>query len=102
MLHSEANSEICAVLSVGCQKNSNYNVCPLNTSDLQPYTNRILDAQPGYLLIGVKDSGTVVGLKRSEEKLKVIATEAVQNTNLTFHIVKLVADFKVIVITNKT
>ncbi len=76
--------------------------CPLNTSDLQPYTNRILDAQPGYLLIGVKDSGTVVGLKRSEEKLKVIATEAGQNTNLTFHIVKLVADFKVIVITNKT
>jgi predicted HTH transcriptional regulator len=73
--------------------------CPTAPSEIISYINLIIEAQNGHLLIGVKDCGTVVGLKKSEEKLKQIASQAIQNTPLSFHIVKLVADFKVIVIT---
>lgn len=75
--------------------------CPTTVTEILSYIKLIHEEKKGHLLIGVKNCGTVVGLKKSEEKLKVIASEAIQNTPLTYHIVKLVADFKVIVITTE-
>lgn len=74
--------------------------CPTSPSEIIAYINLIIEAQNGHLLIGVKDCGTVVGLRKSEDKLKQIANEAIQNTPLSIHIVKLITDMKVIVITN--
>ena len=74
--------------------------CPSSSREIIAYINLIQEAQTGHLLIGVKDCGTVIGLRKAEKQLQQIAKEAIENTPLTFHLVLLVADFKVIVITH--
>lgn len=71
---------------------------PDSPTEIISYINLILEAKEGHLIIGVKECGTVVGLRKAEAQLHQIAKEATLNTPLKVHIVQLITEFKVIVI----
>ena len=74
--------------------------CP-SASEIIDHVQLISKKQNGYILIGVKKCGTVVGLKRSELQLQQRAQEAIKNTPLTLHLVTLITSINVIVISHK-
>lgn len=73
---------------------------PNSPTEIIPYLNLILEAKEGYLIIGVKECGTVVGLRKAEAEIFQIAQTAIKDTTLTLHKVQLISEFKVIVISN--
>mgnify|MGYP003432626625 len=73
---------------------------PSSPNEIASFINLILESKEGHLIIGVKDCGTVIGLRKAETELHQLAKEAIKDTPLSLHLVKLVADFKVLVITH--
>lgn len=71
---------------------------PSSPNEILSYINLIQEAKEGHLIIGVKDCGTVKGLRKAEKELHQIAKDAIKDTPLSLHLVQLISDFKVIVI----
>lgn len=67
-------------------------------SEILPFVQLLIENPDGVIIIGVKECGTVVGLRKKETEINEFTSKAIENTNLKYHVVQLISEFKVIVI----
>lgn len=73
---------------------------PESSLEIIPYVQLTIENASSVIIVGVKECGTVIGLRKREEEFKKYVTEAIKETNLTFEIIQLISEFKVLVIHN--
>lgn len=71
---------------------------PGSLSEILPFVQLLIENPDGVIIIGVKECGTVVGLRKKEAEIKEYVINALLNTALKYHIIQLISEFKVLVI----
>ncbi|PCJ51845.1 MAG: hypothetical protein COA79_25365 [Planctomycetota bacterium] len=72
--------------------------CNDHSFDISPHIKNMLDFKSGYILLGVKDCGTVVGIKDKEDVLLKSISPLTEFTPIKIHVVSLIRYFKIIVL----